>query len=127
RDRLKVDEYFLFDPYGDYLSPRLQGFRLVGDEYQPMQPRADGSLVSEVLGLVLEVRGDMLRFRDPGTGELLPTPEEARLQAQTRQRALEEVRWLTETERSAEREARLRAEAEREVERLARQRAELEA
>ena len=26
---LKVPEYVLFDPTGDYLKPRLQGFRLV--------------------------------------------------------------------------------------------------
>ena len=29
RDRLKVQEYFLFDPFGDYLDPQLQGYRLL--------------------------------------------------------------------------------------------------
>src|SRR5262249_41241214 len=50
RDRLKVKEYILFDPYGDYLKPRLKGFRLAGSEYEPIQPQADGSILSEVLG-----------------------------------------------------------------------------
>src|SRR5215208_946897 len=32
RDVLRVPEYFLFDPYGDYLDPRFQGFRLTAGE-----------------------------------------------------------------------------------------------
>ena len=28
RDTLKVKEYFLFDPFEDYLTPSMQGFRL---------------------------------------------------------------------------------------------------
>src|SRR5262245_41611241 len=35
--RLGVREYFLFDPYGVYLNPRLQGYRLVGNNYKPME------------------------------------------------------------------------------------------
>ena len=31
---LGVGEYWLFDPTGDYLAPRLQGFRLHGGEYR---------------------------------------------------------------------------------------------
>jgi Uma2 family endonuclease len=30
---LKTPEYFLFDPTGDYLRPRLQGYRLQGGRY----------------------------------------------------------------------------------------------
>jgi Uma2 family endonuclease len=36
RDTLKVKEYFLFDPLGDYLTPRLQGYRLRGGQYHPI-------------------------------------------------------------------------------------------
>ena len=34
--RLGVREYFLFDPWGDYFSPRLQGYRLVDGVYERM-------------------------------------------------------------------------------------------
>ena len=30
---LRVPEYFLFDPRGDYMRPRLQGYRLAGGTY----------------------------------------------------------------------------------------------
>jgi len=33
-DVLKVREYFQFDPTQDYLTPPLQGFRLVAGEYR---------------------------------------------------------------------------------------------
>ncbi len=36
--RLGVEEYFLYDPYGEYLNPRLQGHRLIGDQYRRIQP-----------------------------------------------------------------------------------------
>src|SRR5919202_5827614 len=56
RDTLKVQEYFLFDPLGDYLTPRLQGYRLRGGEYHPIRP-AEGRLPSRVLRLHLEQSG----------------------------------------------------------------------
>src|SRR5450755_4060946 len=34
RDILKVREYFLFDPMGDYLKPSMQGWRLVRGVYK---------------------------------------------------------------------------------------------
>src|SRR5262245_15535305 len=38
QDVLKVFEYFLFDPFGDYLNPPLQGYRLQKGKYVPIQP-----------------------------------------------------------------------------------------
>src|SRR5262245_17691159 len=49
---LKVREYFLFDPRGDYLKPSLQGHRLRKGEYHPIHTVAD-RLPSQVLGLHL--------------------------------------------------------------------------
>src|SRR5207248_958988 len=49
---LKVPEYFLFDPTGDYLQPRLQGYRLVQGEYVPLE-LVDNRLYIEQLGLEL--------------------------------------------------------------------------
>ena len=68
---LGVEEYWLFDPTGDYLAPRLQGFRLHGGEYRPLQSVAmmDGglSLHSEALGLGLRLDAEgALRFPRPG-------------------------------------------------------------
>jgi Uma2 family endonuclease len=81
RDVLKVREYFLFDPFGDYLDPQLQGYRLRGGEYQPIRP-PDGRLRSRELGLHLEGSDDQLRLYDPATRRWLPTPQERVRQAQ---------------------------------------------
>ncbi len=39
RDEVRVAEYFLYDPRGDYLDPPLQGYRLLDGEYQRIEPR----------------------------------------------------------------------------------------
>lgn len=75
RDVLKVKEYFLFDPFEDYLTPSMQGFRLRAEAYQPIRPKA-GRLPSRLLGLHLERDGENLRLWNPDTGAWLPTPEE---------------------------------------------------
>jgi len=76
-EMLGVHEYFLFDPLGEYLTPRLQGWRLLGDSYQRMTLASDGVLFSEQLGLILRPDGNLLRVVDPATNETLPTAEEA--------------------------------------------------
>ena len=102
RDVLKVREYFLFDPRGDYLKPTLQGYRLSRGDYLPIAPVAK-RLPSSVLGLHLERSGTDLRFFDPETGEWLPTLQEeaqreraGRLRAETAvarlEKALRELR-----------------------------------
>ena len=76
--RLGVREYFRFDPYGEYLEPRLQGYRLSGPRYRRLRPLADDSLSSRALGLVLTLDGDRLRVVDVASGEpLLRFEEEA--------------------------------------------------
>ena len=74
--RLKVTEYWQFDPTEDYLSPSLKGRRLNADgAYQPIPlERRDGQLsgFSEVLGLELRPDGQALRLFDPARGEFLP-------------------------------------------------------
>jgi Uma2 family endonuclease len=83
RDVLKVKEYFLFDPFEDYLKPAFQGFRLENGEYIRIDS-VDGRLPSEVVGLHLERDGSELRLWNPVTGLRLPTPQEARHQAEER-------------------------------------------
>ena len=75
RDELKVKEYFLFDPLEDYLTPSMQGYRLVSDEYRPIRLK-DGRLPSRVLGLHLERSGVDLRLWNPATEHWLPTDSE---------------------------------------------------
>jgi Uma2 family endonuclease len=76
-EELGVEEYFLFDPLGDYLKPRLQGHRLAGGRYQPTPADRDGSLRSQVTGLTLRPEADSrLRLVDTATGEPLPWDDE---------------------------------------------------
>lgn len=75
RDVLRVKEYFLFDPFGDYLKPPLQGYRLRAGQYQAIRP-VQGRLPSKILELHLERRGSDLRLYDPTTEQLLATPQE---------------------------------------------------
>jgi Uma2 family endonuclease len=72
---LRVPEYFLFDPKGEYLRPRLKGFRLINGVYAPLQ-LSDNRLFSEQLKLFMVGEGTALRFYDATTGELLRTHAE---------------------------------------------------
>ncbi len=117
--QLGVPEYFLFDPYGEYLHPRLQGFRLVRGQYEAMEA---APLFSTVLGLELRVEGNVLRLYNPQTGMRLPTSDEeveARRAAEARAAAEAAARQAAEARAAAEAEARAALEAE--LERLRKQ------
>jgi len=119
QDVLRVSEYFLFDPFEEYLHPRLQGYRLASGEYRAIRP-VKGRLPSKVLGLHLEAHGDLLRLYDPAADCWLPIPPEV----EEIGRQAEAGRLQAETERAAEAKARQRAEAGQAVEAKARQQAE---
>jgi Uma2 family endonuclease len=123
RDVLRVPEYFLFDPFGDYLSPQLQGHRLVGREYRPIRPTG-GRLRSRQLRLWLEPDGQDLRFVNPQNGERLLTKSEARRAAEDARRAAEDARRAAEDARRAAEDTRRAAEDARRAEAEARQEAE---
>jgi Uma2 family endonuclease len=111
---LGVREYYLFDPLGEFLTPRLQGFYL--NPQGAYEHRAGDALDSPALGLRLVLHEGWLRLWNPATGAFLPTPSEseaARLIA-------EADRLTAEAALDQERAARLAAEAE-----VARLRAEL--
>ena len=95
---LRVPEYIMFDPIGDYLKPRLQGFRLISGVYAPIVPLSPNRLVSHVLGLEIVAHGNEIRFFDPVRGKYLDD-------------------YDTVIDRMAD-ETKLRAEAEAENERL---------
>ncbi len=75
-EKIGVEEYVLFDPFSEYLEPRLQGFRLHEGRYEPIPPNVDGTLDSRTTGLILRPEGERLRLVDRATGERLLWHEE---------------------------------------------------
>ena len=123
-ESLGVQEYWQYDPTGDYLEPPLRGLSLVGGEYEELAETrlGDGTLAiySAVLGLEVWIEEGELRFHDPETGRNIRTLTESN---EAWQRA--ELAWQqAEQERQQERQARQQAEQERQQERQARQQAE---
>ena len=103
-ERLGVEEYFLFDPLGDYLDPRLQGHRLVNGRYRPARLERDGSLVSGTANVTFRVEGEHLRLTEASSGASLLRYEEHAARARQAEARASDL----------EREnARLRAELER--------------
>jgi len=111
-ERLGIEELVLFDPYGEYLRPRLQGYGLVRGRYESIPMEEDGSLLSRTTSLRFEPEGERLRLVDAVTGELILWPEE--LEAARRKEAA--ARRAAEA-RAAAAEERSRA-LEKELERL---------
>ncbi|MGP0063495.1 MAG: Uma2 family endonuclease [Isosphaeraceae bacterium] len=111
---LRVPEYFLFDPYEEYLSPSMQGYRLVNGIYVPIQPD-HGWLFSQELGLRMGRHGRMLRFYNPATGQpLLSRKELLEDERHLRVRAQAEVQLAQMEARHAEAEKqRIEAEKQR--------------
>ena len=111
---LGVREYFQYDPTGEHLSPRLQGYRLVGGEYERLRAveSIDRTLAlrSEVLGLEMRARGDWMRFHDPATGEDLLSHGEERA-ARLKEAAAHRTALARAEARVAELEARVDAKA----------------
>ena len=84
---LGIQEYFLFDPTGEYFKPMLLGYGLEGEVYRPLLPpethRGEMGLYSRMMGLELWAKPDggeemhyVPRLYNPAAGEWLPTPEE---------------------------------------------------
>ena len=111
--RLRVQEYWQYDPTSDYLEPPLQGLMLVAGEYErlPEKKLADGSLAlaSAVLRLELRLTLRGLRFHDPATGQDLPNLAETDAARRQEQRARQgaEARLAQEAEARREAEARV--------------------
>jgi hypothetical protein len=114
QDVLGVAEYFLFDLFGDYLTPRLQGHRLRNGVYQRLPQRGtDGRLYSQQMQVELVPADQTLRLFDPRTQTWLLT--EAETQAERANAAVQQA--LAEAVRANQAAARADA-AEAEVLRL---------
>jgi Uma2 family endonuclease len=70
-EQLGVDEYWLFDPRGEWIPEKLKGYRLEEDTYRIIK---DGR--SEPLKLRLSIEGELIGFYREDTGEKLPLPDE---------------------------------------------------
>ena len=66
--RLGVEEYLLYDPLGDYLDPRIQGFRLDGRRYVEIAPASDGSVSSRTTGVSFRMEDSQIRLFETATG-----------------------------------------------------------
>ena len=81
-ESLGVSEYFLYDPVGGLLEPRLQGHVLNKGRYRALRPErlpnGERGLRSEVLGLWAYLQGshEALRWHDPATRRDLEDHEE---------------------------------------------------
>ena len=127
--QLGIQDYFQYDPTGDYLKPQLKGQTLVNGTFRPIaaQTLTDGSIaiVSQVLGLELRLLpltapsllpssvGPLareLRFVDPSTGsQLLTYGESERSRLQAEQEVGDAQHRIEQAEQHAE-EERQRAE-----------------
>jgi Uma2 family endonuclease len=116
-------EYIVFDPDGEFIQPRLQGFRLQNGRYWPIPLEPDGSLLSRITGLRLEPEGMNLRVVDPVTGRRYPWAKESEARAQKEAAARQAAEERAVREAAARQAAEERARALEEE--LARLRAEL--
>ncbi len=123
-----VPEYFLFDPWNEYLPQQLMGYRLMAGKYDPLIPSADGGLVSNQLQLRFVPDGINLKVFDFRTGERLKAADEYRELAEQAEedRRLAELR-LQEEQRQREEEKRRREEENRQRQQAEQRLAELTA
>lgn len=70
-EQLGVLEYWLFDPNGEWIEEKLQGYRLRGETYEPITDSR-----SEPLQLRLVVEGKLIGFYREDSGEKLLIPDE---------------------------------------------------
>lgn len=116
-----IAEYVIVDSVLADLRYRLLGYRLdAADCYQPIEPDAEGRLLSETTGLWFQVAPDgdrVLVFEHPSGRRLLNSTEheeEAKREAEARKIAEEKASREAEARTAAEAEnVRLRAEIER--------------
>ncbi|NMG21133.1 Uma2 family endonuclease [Brasilonema bromeliae] len=92
-EALEVQEYWLFDPKGEWISQKLQGYRLKGDSYESITDNQ-----SEPLQLRLAVEEKVIGFYRLDNGQKLLVPDELA------QALKEETLKRLEAERQAEQE-----------------------
>jgi Uma2 family endonuclease len=110
-ERIEVEEYWLFDPRGEWISEKLRGYRLGENGYQLITDSR-----SDVLQLKLEIEGKLIGFYREDNGEKLLIPDELasafkaesqRAEAESQRAEAESQRAEAESQRAAELESLL--------------------
>ena len=109
-EQIGIEEYWQFDPKGQWIEEKLRGYRLVDETYVPIVTSE-----SQSLGLRLEVSGALISFYRLDNREKLLIPLELRDKAQHLQ-----DRLSSEQARSLELETQLN-QAQAEIDRYRRQ------
>jgi Uma2 family endonuclease len=107
-ERIEVQEYWLFDPRGEWIPEKLRGYQLQGEQYAPITDSK-----SIILNLTLNVEDKLIGFYRTDTGEKLPFPVELASALQ------EETQARLAVEQQLEQERQRAAQERREKERLA--------
>jgi Uma2 family endonuclease len=68
--QLGVQEYWLFDPKGEWIPEKLNGYQLQGEQYIPITDSQ-----STVLNLALKVEDKLIGFYRNSTGKNFPPPQ----------------------------------------------------
>jgi len=113
---LGIDEYYLFDPRGEYIPQRLIGYHLHDGVYVPVEPDVAGRLFSPKLNLELYLTSEKrIGVIDAKTGRpIMRLGDRVKLEAANARREAENARREAGARRAAEEEvARLKAELER--------------
>jgi Uma2 family endonuclease len=126
-EQIGVQEYFLFDPLGEYLRPALQGYRLVGERYQPLRLDDKRGLRSEQLGLWMTAREGNLRLLDPVKGRWLLAPNEEFAYRLAAEQRAEQAEAAAQEAEAAAQQAQATAQQAQDAARAAVSRAEEEA
>jgi Uma2 family endonuclease len=82
--KLRVPEFFLYDPLAEWLKPPLQGFRLKNGDHARIPPEPDGSLISKQLGIRFILEDGQLAMFDVKTGERILSDGERTLEMEKR-------------------------------------------
>jgi len=120
-ERIGVQEYWLFDPKGEWIPEQLRGYRLEEGQYHPITDR-----FSQVLSLNLQPEGALLGLYRSDTGEKLPLPGEVTEALRRATTARKEAEINLEQERQRAEQEQQRAEQERQRAEQEQQRAEQE-
>jgi len=109
-EQLEVQEYWLFDPKGEWIKEQLRGYRLRRGSYEPITDSR-----SEPLQLRLTVEGQLIGFYREDSGEKLLIPDELleAFQAEVKARQQAEERTKQAEERTKQAEALLASYRER--------------
>ncbi len=105
-EQIGVQEYWQFDPRGEWIPERLRGYRLQGEFYTPI-PNSQ----SQILGLRLEIEGKLIGFYRLDNGEKLLIPDE--LAAALNQATADCQQAEAEAEQAQQRAAQLEAQLAR--------------